>query len=93
MEAITRRSFLKISLFSIASFAVPISFIASKGSTQEAIEFAQIWAERTLSYSYSTQELLLNFFLMSGVWTAEILASFIAFIVTISSIVVVALLL
>ena len=86
-----RREFLKLSAGSALVLALPINFAIKSELSQEVIQFAQKWGETALSYGFSTQELLLSYLVMAGMWSVDALAAIIMFITTISVLIVTAL--
>ena len=86
-----RRKFLKLSAGTALALALPINFAINSELSQEVIQFAQKWSETALSYSFSTQELILSYLVMAGVWSVDALAAIIMFITTISVLIVTAL--
>ena len=86
-----RREFLKLSAGSALVLALPINFAIKSELSQEVIQFAQKWGETALSYSFSTQELILSYLVMAGMWSVDALAAIIMFITTISVLIVTAL--
>ena len=86
-----RREFLKLSAGSALALALPINFAINSELSQEVIQFAQKWGETALSYSFSTQELILSYLVMAGMWSVDALAAIIMFITTISVLIVSAL--
>ena len=83
-----RRKFLKLSAGSVLALALPINFVIKSELSQEVINFAQKWGETTLSYSFSTQELILSYLVMAGIGSIDALAAIIMFIITLSAIIV-----
>ena len=88
-----RRDFLKLTAGATLALAVPISFVAKSEITQEVLQSAQKWGETAISYSFSTQEMILNFLVMAGIWSVDALAAIIMLITTISVLIVTAILL
>ena len=88
-----RRDFLKLTAGASLALAVPISFVAKSEITQEVLQSAQKWGETAISYSFSTQEMILNFLVMAGIWSVDALAAIIMLITTISVLIVTAILL
>ena len=86
-----RREFLKLSAGSALVLALPINFAIKSELSQEVIQFAQKWGETALSYGFSTQELILSYLVMAGMWSVDALAAIIMFITTISVLIVSAL--
>ena len=86
-----RREFLKLSAGSALVLALPINFAIKSELSQEVIQFAQKWSETALSYGFSTQELILSYLVMAGMWSVDALAAIIMFITTISVLIVTAL--
>jgi len=86
-----RREFLKLSAGSALVLALPINFAIKSELSQEVIQFAQKWGETALSYGFSTQELILSYLVMAGMWSVDALAAIIMFITTISVLIVTAL--
>ena len=86
-----RREFLKLSAGSALLLALPINFAIKSELSQEVIQFAQKWGETALSYGFSTQELILSYLVMAGMWSVDALAAIIMFITTISVLIVSAL--
>ena len=87
-----RREFLKLSAGSALVLALPINFAIKSELSQEVIQFAQKWGETALSYGFSTQELILSYLVMAGMWSVDALAALLMLITTLSIIVVNALL-
>tara|TARA_B100001013_G_scaffold303321_1_gene205448 strand:+ start:395 stop:667 length:273 start_codon:yes stop_codon:yes gene_type:complete len=87
-----RREFLKLSAGSALVLALPINFAIKSELSQEVIQFAQKWGETALSYGFSTQELILSYLVMAGMWSVDALAALLMLITTLSIIVVSALL-
>ena len=86
-----RRKFLKLSAGTALALALPINFAINSELSQEVIQFAQKWGDTALSYSFSTQELILSYLVMAGMWSVDALAAIIMFITTISVLIVTAL--
>ena len=86
-----RRKFLKLSAGTALALALPINLAINSELSQEVIQFAQKWSETALSYSFSTQELILSYLVMAGMWSVDALAAIIMFITTISVLIVTAL--
>ena len=86
-----RREFLKLSAGSALVLALPINFAIKSELSQEVIQFSQKWSETALSYSFSTQELILSYLVMAGMWSVDALAAIIMFITTLSVLIVTAL--
>ena len=68
--------------------ALPINFAIKSELSQEVIQFAQKWGETALSYGFSTQELILSYLVMAGMWSVDALAALIMLITTLSIIIV-----
>ena len=83
-----RREFLKLSAGSALVLALPINFAIKSELSQEVIQFAQKWGETALSYGFSTQELILSYLVMAGMWSVDALAALIMLITTLSIIIV-----
>ena len=83
-----RREFLKLSAGSALLLALPINFAIKSELSQEVIQFAQKWGETALSYGFSTQELILSYLVMAGMWSVDALAALIMLITTLSIIIV-----
>ena len=83
-----RREFLKLSAGSALVLALPINFAIKSELSQEVIQFAQKWGETALSYGFSTQELILSYLVMAGMWSVDALAALLMLITTLSIIVV-----
>ena len=83
-----RRKFLKLSAGAALALALPINFAINSELSQEVIQFAQKWSETALSYSFSTQELILSYLVMAGMWSVDVLACLIMLITTLSVIIV-----
>ena len=83
-----RREFLKLSAGSALVLALPINFAIKSELSQEVIQFSQKWSETALSYSFSTQELILSYLVMAGMWSVDVLACLIMLITTLSVIIV-----
>ena len=86
-----RRDFLKLTTGAALALALPINLAINSELSQEVIQFAQKWSETALSYSFSTQELILSYLVMAGMWSVDALAAIIMFITTISVLIVSAL--
>ena len=86
-----RRDFLKLTTGAALALALPINLAINSELSQEVIQFAQKWSETALSYSFSTQELILSYLVMAGMWSVDALAAIIMFITTISVLIVTAL--
>ena len=87
-----RRDFLKLTTGAALALALPINFAINSELSQEVIQFAQKWGETALSYGFSTQELILSYLVMAGMWSVDALAALLMLITTLSIIVVSALL-
>ena len=83
-----RREFLKLSAGSALVLALPINFAIKSELSQEVIQFAQKWGETALSYGFSTQELILSYLVMAGMWSVDALAGLLMLITTLSIIIV-----
>ena len=83
-----RREFLKLSAGSALVLALPINFAIKSELSQEVIQFAQKWGETALSYGFSTQELILSYLVMAGMWSVDALAALLMLITTLSILVV-----
>ena len=83
-----RREFLKLSAGSALLLALPINFAIKSELSQEVIQFAQKWGETALSYGFSTQELILSYLVMAGMWSVDALAALLILITTLSILVV-----
>ena len=83
-----RREFLKLTTGAVLVLALPINLSINSELSQEVIQFAQKWSETALSYSFSTQELILSFLVMAGMWSVDTLAALIMLITTLSIIIV-----
>ena len=83
-----RREFLKLSAGSALVLALPINFAIKSELSQEVIQFAQKWGETALSYGFSTQELILSYLVMAGMWSVDALAALLMLITTLSIIIV-----
>jgi hypothetical protein len=83
-----RRKFLKLSAGAALALALPINFAINSELSQEVIQFAQKWSETALFYSFSTQELILSYLVMAGMWSVDALSAIIIFITTISVLIV-----
>ena len=86
-----RRDFLKLTTGAALALALPINFAINSELSQEVIQFTQKWSETALSYSFSSQELILSYLVMAGMWSVDALAAIIMFITTISVLIVTAL--
>ena len=86
-----RREFLKLTTGAVLVLALPINLSINSELSQEVIQFTQKWSETALSYSFSTQELILSYLVMAGMWSVDALAAIIMFITTISVLIVTAL--
>ena len=86
-----RREFLKLTTGAVLVLALPINLSINSELSQEVIQFTQKWSETALSYSFSTQELILSYLVMAGMWSVDALAAIIKFITTISVLIVTAL--
>ena len=86
-----RREFLKLSAGAALALALPINLAINSELSQEVIQFTQKWSETALSYSFSSQELILSYLVMAGMWSVDALAAIIMFITTISVLIVSAL--
>jgi hypothetical protein len=78
----------KLSAGAALALALPINFAINSELSQEVIQFAQKWSETALSYSFSTQELILSYLVMAGMWSVDALAAISIFITTISVLIV-----
>ena len=83
-----RREFLKLTTGAVLVLALPINLAINSELSQEVIQFTQKWSETALSYSFSTQELILSFLVMAGMWSVDTLAALIMLITTLSIIIV-----
>jgi len=83
-----RREFLKLSAGAALALALPINLAINSELSQEVIQFTQKWSETALSYSFSTQELILSYLVMAGMWSVDVLACLIMLITTLSVIIV-----
>jgi uncharacterized membrane protein YkgB len=86
-----RRDFLKLTTGAALALALPINLAINSELSQEVIQFTQKWSDTALSYSFSTQELILSYLVMAGMWSVDALAAIIMFITTISVLIVTAL--
>ena len=86
-----RRDFLKLTTGAALALALPINLAVNSELSQEVIQFTQKWSDTALSYSFSTQELILSYLVMAGMWSVDALAAIIMFITTISVLIVSAL--
>jgi len=86
-----RRNFLKLTAGAALTLALPINLAINSELSQEVIQFTQKWSETALSYSFSSQELILSYLVMAGMWSVDALAAIIMFITTISVLIVSAL--
>jgi len=86
-----RRDFLKLTTGAALALALPINLAINSELSQEVIQFTQKWSETALSYSFSSQELILSYLVMAGMWSVDALAAIIMFITTISVLIVSAL--
>jgi len=86
-----RRNFLKLTAGAALILALPINLAINSELSQEVIQFTQKWSETALSYSFSSQELILSYLVMAGMWSVDALAAIIMFITTISVLIVSAL--
>ena len=86
-----RRDFLKLTTGAALALALPINLAINSELSQEVIQFTQKWSETALSYSFSSQELILSYLVMAGMWSVDALAAIIMFITTISVLIVTAL--
>ena len=86
-----RRDFLKLTTGAALALALPINLAINSELSQEVIQFTQKWSDTALSYSFSTQELILSYLVMAGMWSVDALAAIIMFITTISVLIVSAL--
>ena len=86
-----RREFLKLTTGAALALALPINLAINSKLSQEVIQFTQKWSETALSYSFSSQELILSYLVMAGMWSVDALAAIIMFITTISVLIVTAL--
>jgi len=86
-----RRNFLKLTAGAALALALPINLAIHSELSQEVIQFTQKWSETALSYSFSSQELILSYLVMAGMWSVDALAAIIMFITTISVLIVSAL--
>ena len=86
-----RRDFLKLTTGAALALALPINLAVNSELSQEVIQFTQKWSDTALSYSFSTQELILSYLIMAGMWSVDALAAIIMFITTISVLIVSAL--
>ena len=86
-----RREFLKLTTGAALALALPINLAINSELSQEVIQFTQKWSETALSYSFSSQELILSYLVMAGMWSVDALAAIIMFVITLSAIIVTAL--
>ena len=86
-----RRDFLKLTTGAALALALPINLAVNSELSQEVIQFTQKWSDTALSYSFSSQELILSYLVMAGMWSVDALAAIIMFITTISVLIVSAL--